>query len=31
VTIENKSGGLGMIGTEAGARAPADGYTLDYQ
>jgi tripartite-type tricarboxylate transporter receptor subunit TctC len=28
VTIENKSGGLGMIGTEAGARAPADGYTL---
>lgn len=28
VTVENKSGALGMIGTEQGARAPADGYTL---
>lgn len=28
VAVENKSGGLGMIGTEMGARALADGYTL---
>ncbi len=28
VTVENRAGASGVIGTEAGARAPADGYTL---
>jgi tripartite-type tricarboxylate transporter receptor subunit TctC len=28
VVIENKAGGSGVVGNEAAARAPADGYTL---
>ena len=28
VIVENRSGGNGFIGTTAGAKAPADGYTL---
>ncbi|NKC30303.1 Bug family tripartite tricarboxylate transporter substrate binding protein [Falsiroseomonas selenitidurans] len=28
VVIENRAGASGMIGTEAAARAPADGYTI---
>ncbi len=28
VAVENRAGASGVIGTEAGARAPADGYTL---
>jgi tripartite-type tricarboxylate transporter receptor subunit TctC len=28
VIVENRAGGGGIVGTEAGARAPADGYTL---
>lgn len=28
VAVENRAGGSGVVGTEAGARAPADGYTL---
>jgi tripartite-type tricarboxylate transporter receptor subunit TctC len=28
VIIENRPGGNGVVGTEAGARAPADGHTL---
>ena len=28
IVVENRSGGAGIIGTEAAAKAPADGYTL---
>jgi len=28
MVVENRSGGGGTVGTEAGARAPADGYTV---
>ncbi|MFM1988059.1 MAG: hypothetical protein RJA99_1016 [Pseudomonadota bacterium] len=28
VIVENRAGGGGIVGTEAGARAPADGYTI---
>ena len=28
VVVENRGGGNGIIGSEAGARAPADGYTV---
>jgi tripartite-type tricarboxylate transporter receptor subunit TctC len=28
VVVENRSGGAGAVGMEAGARSPADGYTL---
>jgi len=28
VVVDNRPGAAGMIGTEAGAKAPADGYTL---
>ncbi|HVZ43552.1 MAG TPA: tripartite tricarboxylate transporter substrate binding protein [Ramlibacter sp.] len=28
VVVENRTGGAGVIGTDAGAKAPADGYTI---
>jgi len=28
IVVENRAGGSGMIGTQAAARAPADGYTI---
>ena len=28
VVVENRTGAAGLIGTEAGARAPPDGYTV---
>lgn len=30
VVVENKPGGAGIVGTEACARAPADGYTICF-